>query len=118
LRAGRDLLQFARQGEGHVFFGTVELAYLGRVATRQAIDDLLDQYLRGGGAGGDADPAGAGEPGRVDLLGLVDEIGAAADQFGDFAQAVRVGTRPAADDEYDFVVLANCLTESCRFCVA
>jgi TonB family protein len=112
------LLQFARQGEGHVFLGAVELGDFRAVASRQAIDDVLHQDFRCRGAGGDADAAGAAEPGGVDLFGLVDQVGAAADQFGDFAQAIRVGTRPAADDEHDFAVRASCLTASCRFCVA
>src|SRR5579872_1313539 len=65
--------------------------YTERIALGERVQDLLDQYFRRRGAGGDAEPGDAFEHRPVEIGGAVDQHRAlAAFVLGDLAQALRV----------------------------
>ncbi len=84
--------QHPRQREEHVLIGGGDGLDGHRVALGESADDLLDQHLGRGRAGGDADAGDGAEQRPVDVLGALHQRGAcAAGALGHFPQALRVG---------------------------
>src|SRR3989338_7304558 len=83
--SGCDGEKLAGKGETDLFLDNFQLFHRG-AAGPEVANDFIDQVIRGGGAGREADVVRMFEPFRLDLRGAVDQVGGDAVSAGHFAQ--------------------------------
>src|SRR4051794_16560503 len=87
-RGGELLADLAGEHEADVLVDGLQLGDIVCAALAEEGDQSLDQLLRGTGAGGDADCLDALQPGLVDLVVVVDQVGVGAVLARDLDQPV------------------------------
>src|SRR5438309_9289416 len=75
----------------------------------KAVDELADEQLGGGGAGGEAEGRDPVEPGEVQFGGAADEAGAGALALGDLDEADGIGAVGGADHQHRLAAAGDLL---------
>lgn len=98
-----------RHGEDDILFPTRD--FLGDRATQllQAFDNVVNQHFRRGSTSSHADDLAAFQPLRVDLAGLVDQVGRGSHPLRQFPQAVGVGAVGGAHYQHQVAVTGELL---------
>ena len=91
--SGGDCLNdLGRQPETHVLRHNLDLLYRGETPALQKSHDLLHQNLGRGSACSDCDRPDGLQPGWLNILCLVDQVGTRAQILGNLNKPIRVGT--------------------------